>query len=56
LIAVPQSILADSSGKTAEFMSQVFREKIKLKLLKFEKNVDFILKSTVRKRPKKAEK
>jgi hypothetical protein len=33
-------------------MSQVFSEKNKLKLLKFEKNCDFILKSTGRKRPK----
>jgi hypothetical protein len=33
-------------------MSQLFREKNKLKLLKFEKNCDFILMSAVRKRPK----
>jgi hypothetical protein len=33
-------------------MVQVFRKKKKLKLLKFEKNYDFVLKSTVRKRPK----
>jgi hypothetical protein len=32
-------------------MSQLFREKNKLKLLTFEKYSDFILKSTIRKRP-----
>jgi hypothetical protein len=38
-------------------MSQVFREKNKLKkLLKFEINYDFIVKSTVRERPKIVEK
>jgi hypothetical protein len=33
-------------------MSQVFLEENKLKLSKFEKNCDFVLKSTVRKRAK----
>jgi hypothetical protein len=32
-------------------MLQVFREKNKLKLLKFEKNCEFVLRLTVRKRP-----
>jgi hypothetical protein len=45
LIAVPLSILAKRSGKIAEF-----------DVAGIEKNCEFVLKSTVRKRPKNSRK